>query len=261
MAFAAATLAPLAAWHARNNAVAGYSGFSAIADWNLYFYQGVSILAQQRHQSLETLQAELGCVDNELFFRLHPELLTAGQAAKFRYLHAEGARLVRDNPLVYAKIHLRGLAMLALNPGATDLLKLVGQHVQSSGLSTVRGGPLGSAATMLRNAPTTFLANLALAGTLAIVYGLACIGIWPSLRQPSWQSALVGLLILALFGMAGGPACVARMRHPIMPLVCVFAGLGAVEVRKRFAGRLGNRHGESHRISASNVPARTRQAA
>ena len=106
--FAAACLAPLAAWQVRNQALTGYSGFSAVADWNLYFYQAAGVIARQTHASLESVQAELGYFSDADFRRAHPELAAGDQAAKFRFLHAAGTRILGEHALAYGVIHVRG---------------------------------------------------------------------------------------------------------------------------------------------------------
>ena len=151
--FAAACLAPLAAWQVRNQALTGYSGFSAVADWNLYFYQAAGVIARQTHASLESVQAELGYFSDADFRRAHPELAAGDQAAKFRFLHAAGTRILGEHALAYGVIHVRGLATLALNPAATDLLRLVGQPPPPPSGGQAAPGPLASAAAMLRGAP------------------------------------------------------------------------------------------------------------
>ncbi len=232
--FAAACLTPLAAWQVRNQALTGYSGFSAVADWNLYFYQAAGVIARQTHASLESVQAELGYFSDADFRRAHPELAAGNQAAKFRFLHAAGTRILGEHALAYGVIHVRGLATLALNPAATDLLRLVGQPPPPPSGGQAAPGPLASALAMLRGAPCAFAVNLALAGGLAVFYAGCIAGGLALLRRPSWQAALVGLAIAYLFAVSGGPACVVRLRHPIMPLASVFAGLGLVEVYDRW---------------------------
>ena len=116
---------PLAAWQVRNYMLTGYGGFSAIAEWNLYFYQGLSIVARQSDKPLKQLRSEMGQDDDRLFKSLHPELRNAGQAAKFRYLRTEGSRLLLENPLTYAKIQASGTVSLVLDTGAAFLLTVL----------------------------------------------------------------------------------------------------------------------------------------
>ena len=137
---------------------------------------------------------------------------------------------MREHAVEYALIHLRGLATLVLNPAATDLVRLLGEHERQPDDGEPGAGPLAAAVAMLRAAPRAFIANLALAGVLAALYAACLIGGASRLRHPSWQLAVVGLTIAYLLAVSGGPAAVVRLRHPIMPLLCAVAGLGAARL-------------------------------
>ena len=229
--------------------MAGYGGFSAISALNLYFYQGASVVAALKHESVEAAQHELGDCSVDFicdkFYQLHPELRHAGQAETFRFMHQEGSRLVRQHPATYARIHLRGLMTLMLNPGAPDLLMLINRFPRS----LVRERPIDSGILaivrqMHRESPAVLYTNLALAVGLGITYVAAALGLVVSLRRWNWGLAFLILGAGYLLAIAGGPTAIARLRLPAMPLVCVVSGIGIAEVLRWRAGR---RRGEASR--------------
>ncbi len=155
--FWAVSMSPLIAWQVRNYTETGYSGFAAIADFNLYFFHGAAVIAHQRGVPVETAQAELGFTSPERFDRLHPELDPGDQAARFHYLHVEGKRLIRENPWTFAKIYLRGLAILTFNPGASEVLCTLHCLPTDRPLRPANMGLLGLARQMQATAPQLVL--------------------------------------------------------------------------------------------------------
>jgi hypothetical protein len=228
--FLIVSFGPTAGWQVRNWAVAGYGGFSAITDWNLYFFQGASVLAYQKHQSLDATYAEMGNRWGKLgdeFYALHPELRLAGQAETFRFMRREGSRLVRQHPLTYAQIHLRGLAMLLLNPGAADLLALMNLIPENQAEShPIDTGILAIFRRMHRESPTLLYTNLLLAAGLGILYSAAALGLVSSLGRWSWGLTVLVLMVGYLVTISGGPTGIPRLRHPVMPLACLLSGIG-----------------------------------
>jgi 4-amino-4-deoxy-L-arabinose transferase-like glycosyltransferase len=228
--FWAVSMAPLVAWQVRNYVETGYSGFAAIADFNLYFFHGASVLAHQHGQSMETVQNEMGLSSRDRFDQLHPELPPNDQAARFRFMHAEGVRLIREDPLSFAKAYLRGVAILIFNPGASEVLDALHCYPKDRPARPANLGLLGIARQMQETAPRLFYSNLLLLAGLATAYLTAALGLASQLRRPSWQ--LVAMLTLALYLLAvsGGAQCVTRLRHPVMPLVFVLSGIGMAQL-------------------------------
>ncbi|HTU26092.1 MAG TPA: glycosyltransferase family 39 protein [Pirellulales bacterium] len=236
---------PAVAWRTRNWLVAGYNGYSAVSALNMYYFQGASVVAALKHESLEEAQREFGgfSVDfiPERFYELHPELRSASQAEIYRFMQRAGSKLVRENPLVYAKVHLRGLTTLLLNPGAPDLLallrrlpnSLIREHRVESGLWDI-------VVQMHRQTPSILYTNLVLAGVLGLIYLAATVGCLGFVRRPNWQLVPVLLVAGYLLAIAGGPTCIARLRAPAMPLACVLSGVGVAELLRLRKGRSSN---------------------
>ena len=238
---------PLVAWQVRNWNVARYSGFSAISDWNLYFYQGASIVAAEKNQSLEATFTEMGNASGrftEAFFRQHPELRGASQVEAFRFLRQWGTDIVRQHPLLYVKIHLRGLLPLLLNPGASDVLSLTNQLSDEDWHPhPINAGVLAIVRQMHQKSPLLMYLNLSLAAILGGMYLTAAHGLLSSVRRRSGSLIVLVLVLGYLVAISAGPTGVARLRHPIMPLVCILSAIGIAELFRWRQGR--NRRGSS----------------
>ena len=224
--FWAVSMSPLLAWQLRNYDQTGYSGFAAIADFNLYFFHGASVLAHERGQSMDSVQTEMGLSSLDRFYRLHPELRSGNQAAKFHFMHAEGVRLIREDPWNFAKAYLRGVAILVFNPGASEVLDSLHCYPKDRPARPANLGLLGIARQMQETAPRLFYSNLLLLAGLATAYLTAALGLASQLRRISWPLVAVATLALYLLAVSGGAQCVTRLRHPVMPLVFVLSGIG-----------------------------------
>jgi hypothetical protein len=234
------SMSPLVAWQARNYAETGYSGFAAIADFNLYFFHGASVLAHERGQPMETVQAEMGLSSRERFQELHPELAPDDQAAKFHFMHAEGVRLIREDPWTFAKAYLRGVAILMFNPGASEVLDALRCYPTDRPARPATLGLLGIARQMQATAPRLFYSNLLLLAGLATAYLTAALGLVSQLRRLSWQFVALTTLALYLLAVSGGAQCVTRLRHPVMPLVFILSGIGIAQLAAwRHRSRVG----------------------
>jgi hypothetical protein len=220
--FGVVALAPCAAWQVRNYRETGYSGFTGIPECNLYFSQAASILARQSGKPLQQVQAELGQYDERLLALLHgPE-----QAATIRRLGAEGRRMVMANPGEYSRIHLRSMVIWLLDPGGSDLLCLLGRHsIGGSGIRPLNSGIAEMFGRMQREAPSLLHATLALATGLGLLYCVATLGLARSLWHCNWQWMFL-FAVTAYFWLIGGTLGCARLRHPVMPLVCLLGGWG-----------------------------------
>jgi hypothetical protein len=247
--FAVVALAPCAAWQVRNYVETGYSGFSGIPECNLYFFQGASILARQSGKSLREVQVELGQNDPQLLSLLHgPQ-----QAATVRRLGAEGRRLVAKYPVEYAKIHARGTAILALDPGAADLLRILGRYPAGvNGLRPLSGSVVDTFARMRREVPEAFYLNLAFGVALGLVYCAAALGLLAACRRLNWQWTFLLVTLAYFLAVSGGSTGCARLRLPMMPLVCILAGHGIAVLSSRWQAKPQRNSGRS-RLAAAEM--------
>ena len=155
-------------------------------------------------------------------------------------MRREASQIIGSAMAEYAQIHLRGMGMLLANPGSSDLLRLINCYPESSSFqgAAVDLGVLGSAKRVWEQSPAIFVASVGL-GAMNIAYFALALRGW--IRHGVRSSAgfwLVTLTALYFFILSGGPAAVARLRHPLMPCACLLAACGAS--RKQVSIQIGD---------------------
>ncbi|WP_377479771.1 MAG: glycosyltransferase family 39 protein [Microcoleus anatoxicus] len=111
-------------WQIRNYVKAGYSGFAAVSDYNLYCYNGSALIADEKRIEFEDSHEQLGCTKNEKYFMLHPEQRQWSQAQIYRYMGKEGKKMILSQPLTYSIIHLKGMFMTLVQTPANRYVPL-----------------------------------------------------------------------------------------------------------------------------------------
>jgi len=222
------TLAP---WILRNVTVSEYPGFSSASDGGLYGYGAAAVKARLEHKNFVETLKELGMGDDGHYFESHPEQRSwpNGKIAKFQ--RDEAARIILGHFSTYALIHAHGCAVVVFAPGTTETLTALGLYAKGSGLlaRALDQGILGATLGLIRQNPVVGVA-LALMGTqLLIYYWLALKGLR---HMPPAVRALLVSLSLYLVLVSGQALAVARYRVPVMPLVCIAAGV-AIANRQR----------------------------
>jgi 4-amino-4-deoxy-L-arabinose transferase-like glycosyltransferase len=229
--FVVACLIPLAAWQMRNDRVAGYPGFSASGSFNLYFHQAAWAIAQRSGQTLESVQNELGGASGKMLDTVHPELRGASRTQRYAFMGREGKRLICQYFPQWVKAEIRNALMIALNPGGTSFLQLaVGTPVLRPHRPASEG-VLAAVRQMADETPALFYTSLALGTTVGITYLLSILGWLASFKHRPWEMlALLGIGGY-LIGVSAG-VVEARMRHPIMPMLCLLGGAGIVAIQR-----------------------------
>ena len=243
--FGATAMLLVGAWQLRNVAVAGFPGFSAIEDINLYFYNGASVLAAEKGLPYYRVQEQIGYLDRELYLEQHPEQVGWSDAERYRSMGRAGLRILRSHPGEYAFIHLEGVLRTLMDPGAVDYLRLLRLYPVQGGLlgEAVDKGILATVMGLAQKRPLAFWSTAALGILLGAYYLLALVGL---VSRRFFLSATALLLAAAIYFVliSGGPASLSRFRHPVMPIVCLFAAAGIVEMsRERSAVRTRPRDG------------------
>jgi len=234
------SMAPVGLWQVRNLVETGYGGFSAISDVTLYFYHGAAVLAAESGSSYYEMQREMGYADEEVYLQQHPEQRGWSGAWRYRSMRHQGMRILVRRPWTYAGIHVKGMARALLDPGAFDWLKMFKRYPQSGGGllgSVVDKGVMQTLTELWRERPVLFWINLSLGLVLAAYLLLAAVGAISRgvCRGPGTAALLlVGMYFLAV---SGGPQAECRFRHPLVPLLCVFAGVGLLVIGGKFGRR------------------------
>ncbi len=230
---------PLGAWQVRNWKLAEYPGFSAIVENGLYFYQQAAVTAALEDRPLEVVQAEMGIVDPQGPLRQHPEWQGLSAGELHVHMGAEAKRVIRQHPLTYAKNHLRNIFRLLITPGSGDIVRLTGnfgRQERSATEQAVARGRLGyvAAGGLARIATAMILSGIAVTYMFLAAYGI----LQPTPARLRWTMIAIAAYFWVVTCL---PQAAARLRHPLMPLLCLLAAQGVAALVARVQSRRSRR--------------------
>lgn len=231
-AFVIVTLGLTGLWQVRNKIELGYSGFSSISSLDLYFYLAASVLAAKQHVSWVEMQDRLGYQDERVYFQRHPEQRAWPLAQRLDFMSREADGILLSNLSTYTKIHFEGILRVVFDPGSTDFLKLFNLYPKQGGLlgMLVDQGVVRTMEVLFLTRPLVFWSNLVVLPLLVLNLLGACVVLFSKrlMRDPCVLTALlIGTYYLVI---SGGPAALARFRHPAMPIVSILAGYGIARI-------------------------------
>lgn len=226
IAFLLLIVVPIGAWQVRNIIVAGYNGFSAISEVNLYFYHHAAIRASQNGTSF--YDEQLSAADAPAY-RILLETLPPHEAQRRLAMDSIRADLPR-----YLNLNLRGAVLTLLYPGTFDIFRsLPGPE---SLIAAVREIVLNSDRTPERIAGIVrdpfgivTLLNVLLLIAMTLSAGIAMIRALRN-RTPdrSLTIALIGIFLYNLAISAGpnGFGTYPRFRLTLSFLIWIWIGIG-----------------------------------
>lgn len=206
-------------WTVRNYQAAGVAQLTSLVAINAYYHRAAAVEAQRRGVPAEVVRRELaqrrGADGSEL----------SEEPADLAAMERRAWETIRADPIGYAVSHLQGVGRL-LGPDREVSLQLRAGGPRPSGspeslAAFVTADPAPHVETV---GPVLYTATL----QLALVYGLAAVGLAAGLRRPADRPATLLLLIVLLYFLAvSGPEAYARFRVPMMPFVALLAAVGA----------------------------------
>ncbi len=218
----ALTLVP---WIVRNAVVADYDAFTSSQDWNLYFTSAAAVQAKLEHRNPSEVMVAWGYTTSiEDYLRVHPEQRTWPEAEIARFWHTEAKRIIASHLLTYSIIHARGCVRVTFNPGVAEVLRDVGMYPDVSNplAPKLDQGLISATLWLFRQYPVSVVLIPLMTLQLLLYYLLALVG----LRHTPFEA---GFLFCALFLyfvlVSATPAAMSRYRVPVMPLVCISAGV------------------------------------
>ena len=213
-------------WHVRNYAATGYSGFTANIESNLYYVEAAQVLAVERGVAFKEMAHRLG-YSEELRYQNRPAEFTENKGAHYAAMRRKALDIIAEHPLTYLRNRAHAVLRTVLNPGGFEYMVLYdvypGHRILEA--EVLDKGLMAGAIWMLRERTALFWTNIALAVILAIIYLCAVMG-FVSRRLRLTAPVLLALMVGAYF--VGTSLGSSRFRHPVMPIIAVFAGYGAV---------------------------------
>jgi glycosyltransferase involved in cell wall biosynthesis/4-amino-4-deoxy-L-arabinose transferase-like glycosyltransferase len=249
--FLGVTSVVVAPWLFRNYQVIGSPTLSTISSRNVLLYNAVSLeadlrdagQAQVRAEMVERVQQELarrGGVDNEVL--------------QVRLYNEWSRRIILAHPWRYVLVHLKN-DLNSLLPNVTEFLELLGGTQGGKGtLSVLNQYGLWAAVRHYFGGKVWLLwLALPLMGLLGLTYLGMLAGLLILARRRAWFSLALLLLPIAYFLLIPGAPSNPRFRVPVMPDVCLLAGMGLVTLWHRVRRRPRRSSGTQSRIRVLHV--------
>ncbi|HAT12827.1 MAG TPA: hypothetical protein DCS91_03810 [Microcoleaceae bacterium UBA11344] len=226
------TMSSLGIWQLRNYIQTGYSGFTAVSDYNLYCYNGASVISREKNIPFKKVFEQLGCTEREKYFTIHPEQQQWSQAQIYIYMGKEGKKMIQSHPFTYSIYHLEGMLATLIETPGKRYLRLFSSSFEKS-VSLVNQMPK----VLTGTANFTKVIELAkkspiLLGVDAILLLLLCtyyLGVGVALLSKKF---VINMPVITLFSVAvylvtlSGVVGANRFRLTIMPIICLLAGYG-----------------------------------
>ena len=114
------------------------------------------------------------------------------------------------------------------DPGAAELLKLFKLHEEGGGLlgAIHDRGIISINLDLFERDPLFFWSNVVFALYLFAILGFAGVGLARRMVRTRTGVLLLIGVIAYLMAISAGPQSHSRFRHPIMPFLCILAGIG-----------------------------------
>ncbi len=223
-----------AAWQLRNFHETGYSGFSAIVEKNLYFYQAAEVAAESVHTSFGIEQQRRGYPDEAAYLAAHPDQALWSQTQRLAWMRTQAMQELALHRGTYLRSHFRGVAVVAFTPAVAESLQLLKLAPTNGGMPRrlVNESLMTSIAGIAKSKPGVLIYMGLLELFLILLYGMALFGLLRGKAGAVAKVTLVGCIFYFLL-ISGGAQAVGRYRLPVMPEVCVLAAGGFATLRRR----------------------------
>lgn len=231
----------LAAWQLRNRIEAGYGGFSAISDVNLYLLATFVMEGAERRSYVEVRNEMLGYSDfrklwilnngqiylSQPYLARHPEQTGWNQGQRLAFMRSEGIHIIRAHFGVYLRTCFKSVFRTLFEFGEGSFNLLVNPNSAPHGVGSMDDrGPVHDLIALARTYPWIAAEKTAFGIVMMGLYLLAVRGLLCSNMQDAclWLVLGISLYFIAVSGAAAGGS--ARYRYPIMPAVCILAAAG-----------------------------------
>jgi hypothetical protein len=226
----------LAAWQMRNWVETGYGGMSSVSEINLYFDVAADVTARLQQRPFLDVRSELGYSDfdnysGQVYFTRqylarNPEQAGWTQGERLAFMHSAALRVIRAHYGVFLRSCADSLVKTIIEGGYFHSLTI---PETSKHIAAIRGEGLhGGIIAIARANPWITAGKVILYLAMFGIYLFAAWGIFRRGIRNEYRWLLLGtllyLVIISVVGTGGSP--VARLRLPIMPLVCILAAAG-----------------------------------
>lgn len=218
----------VAPWIIRNFYQLGEPTLSTISSYYVLLYNAASINADQGGISQNDARSELQRLANEELAR-RGEL--GNEVGEAKLYDEWGWRIILAHPLRYAVIHLE-TDLNNFLPDVTDFLELMGVTQGAKGTLSVLNQQGIVAAIDHYFEGRIWLIGLVFPwiALLGLIY-LGCVfGVYVLIKRKDWFGLALLLLPVLYYTLIPGPPSNPRFRVPVMPYLCLLAGIGCIQL-------------------------------
>jgi len=221
--FLIASTLPLALWMGRNHHLAGRWTFSTLQDANLYTVRAALVEMEKSHVSYE---AALSKVQTSYAESADEQLPSQWSA---RYLITNWQAYTK----LMAKDMVKFLTGNSMKVSAWAVLK--DDHYDPSVIPVHSvDSPVTQAQDLISRHPLLGVGLVSYLLFLGLIYILAVLGMWVSVKQKGWgETLLIFSSIFYFVAVTLGADAQARYRLPIMPALLLFAGGGYARLESK----------------------------
>jgi len=212
------TVVIVGGWQYRNYRLTGYSGFSAIANINMYFFRAAEIMALKEGKTFREIQIQIGY--DTYYQSLLENMEKRGEI--LNEWNAKGLALVKQHPWQLAKMQLKGMISILIRPGGSALTHIWGHNLyvlQSDKSNIEVAESLGTPFKICLLAVFLYLLML-YSGVLSWLISVFKAGKIDSIHL------FLSVIVIYFLVISAGPEGVARFRIPIMPLLALISAQG-----------------------------------
>jgi hypothetical protein len=212
-------LAPASAWIVRNCYVGDFAGISSTEAVNLLKYKAAGVEGELRGTSREVERDRL---TRECASEL-PAGVTPGE--RFRFWQRRGLDIIRAHPLVYARLHLKGMLVEFFGPERDQTTRLLYGNATLDADGRCTDASI-TAARSTRPVPALESARFAILGWQGLLGLGLVVGAGRLVRHR--PRLLLALMVVPLYVLAlsGGPEGSPRFRVAYLPVLSLLTGVG-----------------------------------
>ena len=220
------TVAVVAPWVIRNYLLLGIPTVSTISSYNLLYYNAVSLEAEVRGLGETDVRTQMYERVNEV---LEPQGIenNPDEAGAVQLYQTWARDIILTHPFLYAYIHLKS-DLNSLLPSITEFFELLGVTQGGKGTLSVLNQHGVIAATQHYFGDKVWVIGLVLPllALLGLTYLGAVIGVGLLIKRKDWFTLFLLLMPLLYFLLLPGAPSHPRFRVPVMPYLCLLAGIG-----------------------------------
>ena len=225
-------------WQLRNYMVAGGFELSRITGINLLFYNAAGVVAEEKGISLEQAQEELGY---HSYRRIHPEVRGLSDMKLNSRLKREALHIILKHPLIYFKVHVRGMRNFLISTRLSSMFVLLGKYQHGRISRAFREMKFFEFLEFVfSKGLVLFLMTLSNLIWFAAMFGPILFCFLFRTNVPGWDEkaglTIFYLVLICVYFLviSGGPPGGARLKSPIIPLLSLLSGCGLQLILEKF---------------------------